>query len=128
MTAFAAPRAHCSSVCPADPGAAAPGPALAGLSREEAHIAATRFDRPTLVVDLDTVARQYRALSRGLGRARIHYAVKANPAPEIVARLARMGAGFDAASRAEIALCLAQGAPASRVSFGNTVKRADDIA
>ena len=88
----------------------------------------TKFDRPTLVVDVDRVEARYQALSRGLGRARIHYAVKANPAPEIIARLVRLGSGFDAASRAEIELCLAQGADRSRISFGNTVKRTADIA
>ena len=88
----------------------------------------TRFDRPTLVIDLESVARQYDALKTGLGRARIHYAVKANPAPEIIERLVQLGSGFDAASRAEIELCLSQGALAENISFGNTIKRASDIA
>ena len=88
----------------------------------------TRFDRPTLVVDVDRVEARYRALSQGLKRARIHYAVKANPAPEIVTRLVGLGSGFDAASQGEIELCLAHGAEKSRISFGNTIKRAADIA
>ena len=88
----------------------------------------TQFARPTLVVDVDRVEARYQALSRGLKRARIHFAVKANPAPEIVARLVNLGSGFDAASRGEIELCLAQGADRSRISFGNTIKRAADIA
>jgi ornithine decarboxylase len=86
------------------------------------------FDKPTLVMDLDLVTRQYRALKSGLGRAHIHYAVKANPAPQIIARLVDLGSHFDAASKAEIALCLEQGAEPSEVSFGNTIKRASDIA
>lgn len=101
---------------------------IAARSRAEAHIAGTVFDRPTLVVDTGAVADRYAALARGLGDARIHYAVKANPAPEIIARLVALGSGFDAASRAEIALCLEQGAAPERMSFGNTVKRASDIA
>ena len=52
-----------------------------------AHIAVSRFDRPTLVVDRGRIAQQYDALAEGLGEARIHYAVKANPAPEIIAML-----------------------------------------
>ena len=43
-------------------------------------------------------------------------------------RLAALGSGFDAASRGEIELCLAAGATPDRISFGNTVKRASDIA
>jgi ornithine decarboxylase len=87
-----------------------------------------RFDRPTLVLDIDLVEARFRALQRGLKGARIHYAVKANPHPEVIARLLRLGSGFDAASRAEIELCLAQGADPKDISFGNTVKRPADIA
>ncbi|MEL6683020.1 MAG: type III PLP-dependent enzyme [Pseudomonadota bacterium] len=97
-------------------------------SRLDAFVAARSFDKPTLVMDLDLVEAQYRALSRGLGRADIHYAVKANPARQIIARLVNLGSHFDAASRAEIALCLGEGAQPSEVSFGNTIKRASDIA
>ena len=54
--------------------------------------------------------------------------MKANPEPKIIAALVAEGSGFDAASRGEIELCLAQGAYPSLISFGNTVKRASDIA
>ena len=101
---------------------------VAARSRAEAFIAENRFERPTLVIDTEAVADRYGALSRGLGDAHIHYAVKANPAPEIIARLVALGSGFDAASRAEIELCLDQGAAPSRISFGNTVKKPADIA
>ncbi len=86
------------------------------------------FDRPTLVLHRDTVAQQYRALKSGLGRADIHYAVKANPAREIIEVLVAEGSRFDAASRGEIELCLSLGAHPEHISFGNTVKRAGDIA
>lgn len=91
-------------------------------------LAARRFDRPTLVLDVDAVETQYRALTSGLGRARIHYAVKANPEAAILSRLVALGSGFDAASRREIELCLAAGALPERISFGNTVKKPGDIA
>jgi ornithine decarboxylase len=93
-----------------------------------AYIAAHDFDRPTLVISRDRVAQQYDALATGLGRARIHYAVKANPAPQIIRLLVKKGSGFDCASRGEIELCLAQGARPENISFGNTIKRAADIA
>ena len=102
--------------------------AFARPSRVEDFIRTTHFDRPTLVIDVDRVAEQYGALAAGLGRARIHYAVKANPAREIIERLVNLGSGFDAASRAEIELCLSQGADPSHISFGNTVKKVSDIA
>lgn len=98
------------------------------VSRTEAYIRANDFARPTLVIDTEAVARQYAALSQGLGRARIHYAVKANPAPEILRKLVSLGSHFDAASRVELQMCLDAGATASQLSFGNTIKRASDIA
>lgn len=98
------------------------------VSRTLSYIASTRFDRPTLVVDADAVAAKYQALARGLGRARIHYAVKANPAEGILRRLVQEGSNFDAASRAEIDMCLAAGAVPAQISFGNTIKRPADIA
>ncbi len=86
------------------------------------------FERPTLVLDIDRVAERYGVLARGLKGARIHYAVKANPHGRVIARLVRLGSRFDAASRAEIEICLAQGADPADISFGNTVKRPADIA
>lgn len=97
-------------------------------SRLDSFVATRQFDRPTLVMDLDRVETQYRALKTGLGRADIHFAVKANPARQIIARLVDLGSHFDAASKAEIALCLEEGAEPSDISFGNTIKRASDIA
>ncbi len=90
-------------------------------------IRANAFDRPTLVVSRDIVAQNYRALKSGLGRADIHYAVKANPAREVIEVLIAEGCRFDAASRGEIELCLGLGAKPAHISFGNTVKRASDI-
>lgn len=107
--------------------AAASFPAVAPLRFEDV-IAHATFDHPTLVIDLARVERQYLALKSGLGQADIHYAVKANPAPEVIARLVALGSHFDAASRGEIELCLAQGARPCDISFGNTIKRAADIA
>jgi ornithine decarboxylase len=80
------------------------------------------------VLDLDVVARQYRRLSEALPAARVYYAVKANPAPEIIRALAGLGARFDVASPGEIDLCLAQGVAGSALSYGNTMKKAADIA
>jgi ornithine decarboxylase len=83
---------------------------------------------PCLVVDLDVVARKYAALQAALPQAEIFYAVKANPAPEILERLAAAGSSFDTASAGEIRSALAAGATPERVSFGNTIKKPADIA
>lgn len=95
--------------------------------RVENFIRSRVFDRPTLVLDLSVVAEHYRALRAGLGRATIHYAVKANPHPAILQTLVTEGSHFDAASRGEIEMCLDAGARACQISFGNTIKKASDI-
>lgn len=104
------------------------GAAVRSRSRVQDYIWQNDFDQPTLVIDTVQVAENYRALKAGLGRARIHYAVKANPAREVLAALVAEGSCFDAASRGEIEACLAVGARAESISFGNTVKRVSDIA
>ncbi len=98
------------------------------VSRAETYARAHSFERPTLILDVDRVAQQYQALKSGLGHAHIHYAVKANPQPEILKRLVALGSGFDAASRHEIQICLDAGAAPAHISFGNTVKKPSDIA
>ena len=87
-----------------------------------------RPETPCLVVDLDVIAEAYDLLRWYLPLARVYYAVKANPAPQIVAMLERKGANFDVASRGEIELCLDNGIAADRLSFGNTIKKEKDIA
>ncbi len=83
---------------------------------------------PCLVVDLDVVRERYDALTDALPLAAVHYAVKANPAPEVIEALKDKGANFDVASRAEVDLCLSLGVTPERMSYGNTIKKARDIA
>src|SRR5262249_28036349 len=70
----------------------------------------------------------YQAFAKALPDARVFYAVKANPAPELLSLLASLGSCFDAASVAEIELVLAAGAGPERISLGNTIKKERDIA
>lgn len=83
---------------------------------------------PCLVVDLEVIRENYRNLREHLPVAQVFYAVKANPAPQVVRMLAGEGSSFDTASLPEIDLCLENGAPASMISFGNTIKKESDIA
>lgn len=87
-----------------------------------------KFDTPFLVVDLDTISNNYIALRRLLPQVQIYYAMKANPAPEILKLLVEFGSSFDTASVQEIEQCIAAGAMPERVSYGNTIKKAQDIA
>jgi ornithine decarboxylase len=83
---------------------------------------------PCLVVDLAMVADAYKLLRHYLPLARVFYAIKANPAHEILTLLRELGSSFDVASRGEIDLCLDVNVPADRISFGNTIKKERDIA
>ena len=87
-----------------------------------------RPEGPCLVLDLDVVRDNYQAFARALPDSRIFYAVKANPAPEVLRLLAELGSSFDCASVAEIEMALAAGATPERISFGNTIKKERDIA
>lgn len=87
-----------------------------------------RPDGPCLVVDLDVVSDNFKAFRHALPDSAIYYAVKANPAPEVLRLLASMGSSFDCASVAEIEMALEAGATASRISFGNTIKKERDVA
>jgi ornithine decarboxylase len=83
---------------------------------------------PCLVLDLDVVRDNYNAFERTMPGTRIFYAVKANPAPEVLQLLANLGSCFDTASVQEIEMALATGVAPDRVSFGNTIKKERDIA
>jgi len=85
-------------------------------------------DGPCLVVDLEVIRETYRTLQRALPQTGIQYAVKANPAPEILRLFVRLGASFDVGSVPEIRMVLAAGASAPSISYGNTIKKECDIA
>ncbi len=82
---------------------------------------------PCLVLDVDRVEANFRALSHALPLARIYYAVKANPAAPILERLVGLNSFFDAASIEECEACLTAGARPSAISFGNTIKKISAI-
>lgn len=91
-------------------------------------LATHRSEGPCLIVDLDVVRENYLNFEKSLPQSRIFYAIKANPAPEILRLLASLGSSFDAASVVEIEMALKAGATADRISFGNTIKKERDIA
>ncbi len=85
-------------------------------------------DGPCLVVDLDVVRENYGVFAKALPDSRVFYAVKANPAPELLTLLVSLGSCFDTASVPEIEMVLAAGAAPERISFGNTIKKERDVA
>ena len=88
---------------------------------------AKRHETPFLVVNLDIIRRQYQELTQQFPFAKPYYAVKANPANEVLELLRDLGSCFDIASRYELDKVMALGITADRVSYGNTIKKAKDI-
>nr|WP_294511238.1 type III PLP-dependent enzyme [uncultured Rhodopila sp.] len=82
---------------------------------------------PCLVLDIDRVEANFRALRDALPLAQIYYAVKANPAAPVLQRLVGLSSRFDAASIEEVDACLQAGARAEAISFGNTIKKVSAI-
>jgi ornithine decarboxylase len=82
---------------------------------------------PCMVLDVDRVEGNFRALRDALPLARIYYAVKANPAHQVLERLVGLSSHFDAASIEEVEACLDAGALPAAISFGNTIKKASAI-
>jgi ornithine decarboxylase len=74
------------------------------------------------VADLGDVYRQHMRWKAHLPRITPHYAVKCNPDPRILDLLAKIGAGFDCASKTEIEQVLAMGVDASRIIYAQPCK------
>ena len=91
-------------------------------------LATRRPEGPCMILDLDVVRENYEGFVKALPQSRIFYAVKANPAPEILRLLVSLGSSFDTATVAEIEMVLDAGATPDRISFGNTIKKERDIA
>ncbi len=83
---------------------------------------------PFYVYDRSVMTRKVRLLRDALpGDIHIHYAVKANPMPEVVSHFLGMVDGLDVASGGELAVALAAGASPSGISFAGPGKSAPEL-
>jgi ornithine decarboxylase len=77
---------------------------MSKLSPKLLQSLAAEHGTPLVVVDHDALRQNYATFKRHLPRVQAYYAVKANPAPEIVQTLFKAGASFDVASFPEFML------------------------
>ena len=84
-------------------------------------------ETPFLVIDTDTVVRHLDDLTTYFPYASIYYAVKANPAVEILTIMRDKGVNFDIASIYELDRVLSLGISPDRISYGNTIKKSRDV-
>jgi ornithine decarboxylase len=93
------------------------------LDFDQVQLAARqRYDRPFLLVDPKIVRTKARRFKAAMPRVHPHYAVKANPHPDVLRTLIGEGVGFEIASIAELDLLLSLGVPAAEVYYSNPVK------
>jgi len=74
------------------------------MTKKKLLAAAKRHGTPIVVIDHEVIRRNYASFRRHLPKVQAYYAVKANPAPEIVRTLYKAGASFDVASLPEFLL------------------------
>ncbi|HEY3382397.1 MAG TPA: type III PLP-dependent enzyme [Vicinamibacterales bacterium] len=77
---------------------------MSKISPKHLQSLAAEHGTPLVVVDHDAIRQNYATFKRHLPRVQAYYAVKANPAPEIVQTLYKSGASFDVASFPEFML------------------------
>ena len=94
---------------------------------ERIRAEADRHESPFLVVNLNIIQAKYEELRKYFQFAKIYYAVKANPAPEVITLLRDLGSCFDIASIYELDRVLSLGVSPDRISYGNTIKKARDV-
>ena len=82
---------------------------------------------PNIVVNLNTIKRNFLTLKDSFPYAKIFYAIKANPGEPVLQMLAEMGSNFDIASRYELDMISKFVNDSSRFSYGNTIKKSSDI-
>jgi ornithine decarboxylase len=93
------------------------------LEFDQVQLAARqRYDRPFLLVDPKIIRTKARRFKAAMPRVHPHYAVKANPHPEVLKTLIEEGVSFEIASIAELDLLLSLGVPAEEIYYSNPVK------
>ena len=85
-------------------------------------------DTPLFVYDMAIVEAQVRAWRVAMPPSlSLHYAVKANPYPPLLARMAGQVDGFDVASGGELTRALEAGMDPAHISFAGPGKRDDEL-
>src|SRR6266699_3830040 len=74
------------------------------MSAKNLQTLAHKHGTPVVFIDHDQIRRNYAEFKKHLPKVQAYYAVKANPAPEIVRTLYKAGASFDVASLPEFML------------------------
>lgn len=77
---------------------------------------------PALVMDLSIVEAAYRRFTTAMPSIAVHYAMKCNPHPGVLATLRSLGCRFEIASASELDPLLALGVDPASVLYSNPIK------
>jgi diaminopimelate decarboxylase len=101
--------------------------ALTIAGRAADALVAEAGDTPLFVYDMSAVAARIGRFRSAMPAIDLHYAIKANPLPALLAAVAPLVDGLDVASAGELATALAV-KPAHAISFAGPGKRDDELA
>jgi ornithine decarboxylase len=86
-----------------------------------------KLETPFLIVNVNTVEKNYLEMVNLFPFAKPYFAVKSNPSNKIISRLKTLGSCFDIASIYELDKILALGVNPENISYGNTIKKSSHI-
>ena len=92
------------------------------IDKTDVERLAAEYGSPLLVLSLEQVKKNYELLKKHMPRVQVHYAIKANPHPEILRVMKEMGSCFDVASDGEIHTLHDMGVEGERLIYANPVK------
>lgn len=92
------------------------------IDKTDVERLAAKYGSPLLVLSLEQVKQNYELLKKYMPRVAVHYAIKANPHPEILRVMKEMGSCFDVASDGEIRTLHDMGVEGERLIYANPVK------
>lgn len=97
------------------------------ISKSTLLKALTLIDRggvetPALLIDRGQVQKKVRAIGSNIRNSTVYYAVKANPAVEVLGFLNELGMGFEIASEGELRILSELGVPPGKIISSNPVK------
>lgn len=86
-----------------------------------------QYGSPLLVLDCETLRRQYRQLKKALPKVDLYFAIKALPNETVIATLYKEGCHFDIATQGEVKLLEKNAVPATMTIHTHPIKRDIDI-
>ncbi|KAJ2753820.1 Ornithine decarboxylase [Coemansia aciculifera] len=93
----------------------------------QAKLAQSGAEDAFFVADLGEVYRQYAQWAKLLPRVQPFFAVKCNPDALVIKLLARLGAGFDCASKGELTQVLSEGVSSRNIIYAHPCKPASHL-